>query len=133
MKFCSKANIPGYTGHVHHFKTNSVSHYDEIGRPLTTTAAFHRKMPDISQFASSSQPSSNKSNCELATIQTKVPPVNAFNEVPAPTNVEINNSMDHMSHPIVVLDKTNSDKYLVNNRERELRSILKKRMTTTIY
>ena len=41
--YLNKQNIPGYTGHIHNFKTTSVSHYDEQGRPCTTTAAFHKQ------------------------------------------------------------------------------------------
>ena len=40
--FLSKPNIPFYTGKSHWTKVDPVSHYDQAGRPYTTTAAFHK-------------------------------------------------------------------------------------------
>lgn len=69
----SKPNIPGYTGHTHNFKTSSVSHYDREGRAYTTTAAFHRQMPQINNPLHSPTMYG-----DFSKIQTKVLPNNPY-------------------------------------------------------
>ena len=86
-------------------------------------------MPEVDQ----GHPELRSLNGDLTRIQTKVPPSNPYNQVAQTTDSEINKSIDHLSHPIVVAKKTNNEDYLVKNREKELRSILKKRMTTSMY
>ncbi|CAF0704702.1 unnamed protein product [Brachionus calyciflorus] len=114
-----KPNIPGYTGHVHNFKTTSVSHYDDKGRPYTTTAAYHRQLPmEI--------PTENYSLAgDFSRIQTRVPPQNAYDQIKRPVDIGINNSIDNVKHPIVNMKDTNHQNFLVANREKEIKSILK--------
>ena len=86
-------------------------------------------MPAVDQ----GHPELRSLNGDLTRMQTLVPPCNPYNQVAQSTDAEINNSLDHLSHPIVIAKKTNNEEYLVNNREKELRSILKKRMVTSMY
>jgi hypothetical protein len=62
---------------------------------------------------------------DFAQIQTKVPPQNPYDQVPRPTEPDVNHSLDNVKHPIVnQKDPTHQD-YLTTNQR--LRSILKKK------
>jgi len=92
-----KPNIPGYTGQVHHFKTTQVTHYDPQGHAYTTTAAYHREMPNIGN----NHKVSNLTG-DLGRLQTKVPPVNPFNKVHMPTDLAINKSLDNIKQAVII-------------------------------
>lgn len=67
---------------------------------------------------------------DLTRIVTKVPPHNPHDNVQRTADRDINNSIDHVKHPIVNPKNTMHQDYSVRNREIELRSILKKPTTT---
>ncbi len=98
MKFLSKPNIPGYTGQTHPYKTTSVSHYDRSGRPYTTTAAFHREMPQVTQ----NDPQTASLSGDFARIQTRVAPQNPYDNIQREVDVEANHSMDFVKRPIII-------------------------------
>lgn len=116
-----KPNIPGYTGHTHPFKTSSVSHYDQEGRAYTTTAAYHRQMPDVSTPLH--KPSKYG---DFSQIQTKVPPNNPYDKIDRPVLDNMNMGSESQNYPIVIAKPPNDAQFMVEKREKELRSILKK-------
>lgn len=123
-----KPNIPGYTGNKHYYKTNSVSHYDKEGRPFTTTAAYHRVMPNVNQ----NHPTNPTHLAgDFTRIQTKVPPSNTNDLIPRPVDTGINHSIDNMNHPIVIQKRPNQKEFLAQTRERELKSIMKRTAVPT--
>lgn len=123
-----KPNIPGYTGAKHYYKTNSVSHYDHEGRPFTTTAAYHRVMPNVSQFHPT-----NPTHLagDFTRIQTKVPPSNTNDQIARPTDPGVNHSIDNAKYPIVIQQRANAKQYLPQTRELEIKSILKRTAVPT--
>lgn len=116
-----KSNIPGYTGHAHHFKTSNVSHYDKEGRAYTTTAAYHREMPNVTHKLYS--PSLYG---DFSKIQTKVPPSNPYDNIDRPVETNQNLACESQNFPIVINKNPNDAQYMVASREKELKSILKK-------
>lgn len=118
-----KPNIPGYTGHTHQFKTRSVSHYDNTGRPYTTTAAYHRLMPEVNQMMPNDITSLSG---DFARIQTKVSPQNPYDNIKRSVDLGANHSMDHVSQPIVNSKFSNHADFLLANQDDRLKSILKK-------
>lgn len=123
-----KPNIPGYTGNKHYYKTTSVSHYDKQGRPFTTTAAYHRQMPNLSQ----NHPTNPTHLAgDFTRLQTRVPPSNPNDYISRPTDLGVNNSIDQMSHAIVLPQKVNQKEYMFDNKEREIKSIIKRTAVPT--
>lgn len=63
---------------------------------------------------------------DFSIIQTRVPPQNPYDQISRPVDIAINNSIDNAKHPIVNAKEINDKSFLVENREKEIKSILKK-------
>ena len=75
-----------------------MSHYDRQGRPYTTTAAFHRKMPNLAQ----NDPKIQSLSGDFARIQTRVAPQNPYDNIQRVAVPEANHSLDFVQHPIII-------------------------------
>ncbi|CAF0802405.1 unnamed protein product [Didymodactylos carnosus] len=89
-------NIPFYTGRYHWTKTTPVTHYDQFGRPYTTTAAFHKPLPvDYGSYRFAGQAG------DLSSSVTTVVPHNPFNQLNVNKD-NSNNSLDTRISPIII-------------------------------
>ncbi|CAF4995838.1 unnamed protein product, partial [Rotaria sp. Silwood1] len=90
-----KTNIPFYTGKTHWTKVDPVSHYDQLGRAYTTTAAFHKPLSiDYASYRHSGL------NGQLSRAVTTVIPQNPFNQMDI-TSTTVNASLDSRPHILI--------------------------------
>jgi hypothetical protein len=66
---------------------------------------------------------------DFAHIQTKVPPQNPFDNVTRTTDTDVNNSIDHVKHPIIMQKESTHQDFLLGTKEQRLKSILKKNIS----
>lgn len=63
---------------------------------------------------------------DFSIIQTRVPPQNPYDQISRPVDKAINSSIDSVKYPIVNAKEINDKSFIVENREKEIKSILKK-------
>lgn len=68
---------------------------------------------------------------DFTRLQTKVPPSNPNDYIHRPVDTGINHSSDNMNYPIVIAKQPNQKEYMVDTREKELKSILKRTAVPT--